>query len=212
MLRLIFMAAWLAFVAACSEQVEAPEPEPGPVDAGPSEPVEPGPAETPFEPVERPSVSVAGAEIDWDAARADLASANGNGGDATVQIQSGASAPPVPVLIPQGLGSAQGASADPPRFSGLPDGYFYHLPGAAYDVTVSGTNEVYGTGGAADGDSDTPVFRSTATGAMVSMSRYGADYLVEFECNGAAGALGDSCISDAEALEVARNLVIAATR
>ena len=211
MLRLVFMATWLAFVAACAEQLEAPATDTAnaPADApAPGAAAEP----EPFEPPARPSVAAAAAAIDWDAARADLAAANAQSGEAVVQIQSGETAPPVPVLIPQGLVTAQAAGGEPPRFSDLPDGYFYHVPGGAYDVTISGTNQVFagGTDGAVDPEA--LIFRATAAGAMVSLSRYGADYLVEFECNGAAGALGDSCVAEAEALEIAENLIIAATR
>ena len=79
-------------------------------------------------------------------------------------------------------------------------------------MTISGTNQVFSGNGAPATDTGEMRFRTTAAGAMVTLSRYGADYLVEFECNGAAGALGDACVSEEEALEVAQNLVIAATR
>ena len=206
MLRLVFMATWLAFVAACAEQLEAPATDTESVSAEAPAPVAAAEPE-PFEPPARPSVAAAAAAIDWDAARADLAAANAQNGEAVVQIQSGETAPPVPVLIPQGLVTAQAAGGEPP-----PDGYFYHVPGGAYDVTISGTNQVFAGGTEGAVDPAALVFRTTAAGAMVSLSRYGADYLVEFECNGAAGALGDSCVAEAEALEIAENLIIAATR
>jgi len=77
-------------------------------------------------------------------------------------------------------------------------------------VIVNGTNEVIGTRG--DGPRDeTMKYTATAAGAQVSLSRYGADYLVEFECYTINPATG-TCIEEDEAIEVAESLVIRGTR
>ncbi|MEO0465712.1 MAG: hypothetical protein AAF216_04150 [Pseudomonadota bacterium] len=214
MLRVAFMASWLVFVAACSEQI-------GPRgDASPQEPAEEPVVETPAPaapaPVvlpNRPTSTSGEATINWDAARTDLAS---NGSDTAApsgfQIQSGADAPPVPVLLPTGIVTTQSAPDEAPRFRQMADGYFARYPGVAYDITVSGTNEVFDTPGDTAKQNEDANYRSTATGAMVTIGRYGADYMIEFECNGAAGALGDGCIDEANALEIARSLVIVGSR
>ena len=150
------------------------------------------------------------ASIDWEAARTDLASTPGNAMPESFQIQSGEQAPPVPVLLPSGIVQPAGAD-NQPLFRQLPDGYFAHYPGVSYDITVSGTNEAFSIGGEAE-DTSVARYQSTATGAIVSLSRYGAGYMVEFECKGLPGEDGGSCIDEDEALEVAQNLVIAGSR
>lgn len=217
LMRLAFMLAWLAFVAACSEQIgedrlpvdttaaETAEQTPAPPVAEP----EPAPPPRP----ERPTVEAASATIDWAAARADLASASAGEEASGFQIQSGDQAPPVPVLIVPSSARPASATGETPRFRELPDGYFAHYPGDAYDVTVSGTNEVFATGsGAGARDPDTIRYQATASGAIVSLTRYGADYMVEFECNGLEGTAGEACIDEDEALDVARQLIIAGSR
>ena len=52
------------------------------------------------------------------------------------------------------------------------------------------------------------VFTAMEAGAQVSFSRYGADYLIEFECRILDGE--ENCISQEEALDVAKGLFVAA--
>jgi hypothetical protein len=87
------------------------------------------------------------------------------------------------------------------------------FPGEDYNLIVNGTNEVtnVSSGEAGDGNSEDMKFIATSTGAMVSFSRYGADYLVEFECLG-SGAEGGSCITEEDALAVAEEIVISGTQ
>ena len=94
----------------------------------------------------------------------------------------------------------------------MSDGYFAAYPGIDYDIIVNGTNEVIGADTSGDGE-DEPVLTYTPTmsGAQVSFSRYGADYLVEFECKSIEGGEAD-CITEQEALDVTNKLVIAGTR
>ncbi len=209
MLRVLVMVTWLAFVAACGDAVDqGNEADRAPVS--PPEEIEtaPAPQPEPFEPAARPSVRPQQAEIDWNSARRDLAERPADVAVANFGIESGGSAPAVPVLLPTGIVTPQGAGT--PAFRPLRDGYYANYPGAAYDITVSGTDRVHGDGEVARNDDMN--FAQMAAGAQVSLSRYGADYLVEFECKGVEGALGDSCISEEDAMEIARNLVIAGTR
>ena len=205
-LRLIFMASWLAFVAACSEHIG--EDSQGD-SASPAQTQAPEPA--PFEPPARPSATPSQARIDWQAARTDLASTPGTVAPESFQIQSGEQAPPVPVLLPTGIVSTASAGGAP-RFVQLPDGYLATYPGADYDITVSGTNEVFDAApGIGEGVADLS-FAATVDGAMVSFTRYGAGYMVEFVCKGIEGGDGSACVEEAEALDVAQALVIAGSR
>ncbi|MEM9739743.1 MAG: hypothetical protein AAF829_07720 [Pseudomonadota bacterium] len=205
-LRLIFMAAWLAFVAACSEQIGSDTQ----ADTGRAGQA-PGEEPAPFEPPARPIAVASQSRIDWQAARTDLASTPSTATPEAFQIQSGDLAPPVPVLLPTGIVTTASAT-DGPRFIQLPDGYLASYPGADYDITVSGTNEVFDVApGLGDGVADL-TYAGTVDGAMVSFSRYGAGYMVEFVCKGLEGESGSGCIAEDEALDVAQDLVIAGSR
>jgi len=204
--RLIFMMAWLAFVAACSDQIgqdtDAADPPAAEVPAA---------QPAPFVPPPRPEVTRSDARIDWQAARTDLANTPDTPMPQGFQIQSGDQAPAVPVLLPSGIATTASANGGP-RFMQLPDGYLATYPGADYDVTVSGTNEVFdATPGLGTGVEDLS-YVSTVDGAMVSFTRYGAGYMVEFVCKGLEGEFGAGCIEEDEAVEVAQSLVIAGSR
>ena len=176
------------------------------------------PADTGLQPVdgaeadpEGPMVTTSAATIDWDAARADMAARPSEDRETGFQVASGNSAPPVPVLLPTGIVVPQGAEGGV-RFQPMSDGYYAAYPGIDYDIIVNGTNEVIGVEGDTGPEGD-PVLTYTPTmsGAQVSFSRYGADYLVEFECKSIEGGEAD-CITEQEALDVTNKLVIAGTR
>ena len=152
------------------------------------------------------------ASIDWEAARRDMASTPSSSRETTgFQVEAQGSAPPVPVLLPTGIVVPQGAESGV-RFQPMSDGYFATYPGIDYDIIVNGTNEVLEVPGDSAPAEDTVLtYTPTMTGAQVSFSRYGADYLVEFECKSMKGG-GADCISEDEALDVTRKLVIAGTR
>lgn len=152
------------------------------------------------------------ANIDWEAARRDMASTPSSSRETTgFQVEAEAAAPPVPVLLPTGIVVPQGAESGV-RFQPMSDGYFATYPGIDYDIIVNGTNEVLEIPGDSTPAEDSALtYTPTMTGAQVSFSRYGADYLVEFECKSIEGGEAD-CISEDEALEVTRKLVIAGTR
>lgn len=204
MMRVLLASAGLA-LAACGEEPARVEVEEAP----------PPPAETVVsETADLPRAGLARAEIDWSAARTDLAasppmSRSVDGSDAAFQVQSGGDAPPVPVLLPTGIVSVQRAGASP-SFRQQEDGYFARYPGVAYDITVHGTNVIADVPGMEIKRDETVSFAAMMDGAQVSLSRYGADYLVTFECRAAGG--GETCVSEDEALEVARGLVIVGTR
>ncbi len=141
------------------------------------------------------------ARIDWDAARADRARAPVSA--AAIVRGTGNGEPPlVPMLLPLNFAEFQGRPS-PPVIT--PNGYFatYHL--ARYDAIVNGSVRE---------ESRRPTeamrFTSGGAGAQVVFSRYGADYLIEFECNQAEGA--SSCITEQEALDFAGSLFVARTR
>ncbi|MEQ9315892.1 MAG: hypothetical protein RLN72_08560 [Henriciella sp.] len=170
---------------------------------------QPGPDE---ENVVRPAAASRTAEIDWEAARTDLASAPVDGRDNSFNIQSGSSAPPVPVLLPAAPVRPAGTSDGPqPQFRPVPDGYFAVFPGTEYNLIVNGTNLVTDIPDVENSDSEDMTYTETTTGAIVSFSRYGADYMVEFECLG-SGEEGGDCINEADAMAVAEEIVISGTQ
>jgi hypothetical protein len=148
------------------------------------------------------------AEIDWASAREDLAA----NGDNSVQIQSAGEEPAnVPVLLPTGIVTSQSAG-NGPVFRRTSDGYFAFYPGDTYNIIVNGTNEVV----AADAIKTTnperaAVFSTTVAGAQVWLSRYGADYTVEFECNTLENE-DSTCIEEEAAMEIARNLIVSGSK
>lgn len=148
------------------------------------------------------------ANIDWASARADM-QANGEG---IVSIQSAGEEPaPVPVLTPTGIVTSQSAQ-NGPVFRRTDDGYFAFYPGDQYNIIVNGTNETV----EADAISSTnaarePSFSTTVAGAQVWLTRYGADYTVEFECNALADE-NSTCIDESAAMEIANNLVVSGSR
>lgn len=188
-----------------TEQAETP---PATIETPPAQEPETETASDP-EPVEGAAVSQ-NSQIDWEAARRDLASSNER--STSFNIQSGSSAPPVPVLLPSGPVRTASADGPQPQFRPTPDGYYAFYPGQDYTMTVNGTNVVTSAeSGSTATRSENLRYVETTTGAMVSFSRYGADYMVEFECLG-SGEEGGSCISEEEALSVAEEIVISGTQ
>ena len=207
--HLLAFAAIGALTLSACDRIKAPEQ-----PAAPAATETPNVAETPTGPdlPVRPEAVERPAGIDWEAARRDMASvASADRGEGAFQVQSGASAPPVPVLLPTGIVVPQSAEGGV-KFMPMSDGYFATYPGVDYDIVVNGTNEVIGARESGDTSADTePSYLATASGAQVAFSRYGADYLIEFECKNATGE-DPECIGEDEALEIARKLVIAGTR
>lgn len=206
------LAASLLALAGCDQlmppsadkaEIEAPVPDAeAPVDET---------ADTAELPVRAETASL-GAVIDWEAARRDFAARPADDGEGNFSVQAGEVAPPVPVFLPSAPVAAQsgGVSA---RFQTTNDGYYAFLPGDAYDTIVNGTNVVIAEPGAtaAPVRTDAYNFQPTTTGAQVSFSRYGADYLVEFECKEIVGG-NPACITEDEAVAFARDLAISGTR
>lgn len=159
----------------------------------------------------RPEASAADSAIDWEAARRDLAARPIETREGAFQVASGDAAPPVPVFLPSSPVSVQGGEADV-RFQPMSDGYYAFFPGEKYDTIVNGTNKVVAAPGEAVAPrGDALNFQPTTTGAQVSFSRYGADYLVEFECKELTNGL-PTCITQDEAIAFATDLVISGTR
>ena len=175
-----------------------------PVDETPAAPDETvTPASAPDTPVYAQAMSEE-AVIDWPAARADIASRPSEEGNGNFSVASEGDAPPVPVMLPSGIVLPQGTESDV-KFQPLTDGYFAFYPGTDYNIIVNGTNEIIGE--RAPDVTDTPMrFMTTMSGAQVAFTKYGADYLIEFECTHSEGENAE-CISEADALSVAESLV-----
>lgn len=210
MTRTLLVSALLAspfLLGACdrvfqrpADVAEAPAEEPAATEAetGPDLPV-------------RPETVTAGSSIDWEAARRDLAARPLEEREASFSIQSGGDAPPVPVFLPSAPVSVQGGEVAI-RFQPTNDGYYAFFPSDAYDIIVNGTNVVFlSPGEAPQPRPETYTFATTTTGASVTFSRYGADYLVEFECK-VFTAGQPNCITEDEALAFARDLALSGTR
>lgn len=160
----------------------------------------------------RPESSASGALIDWEAARRDLAARPLDEREGSFQVQSGGDAPPVPVFLPSGPVAAQSGDVAV-RFQPTSDGYYAFFPTETYDIIVNGTNVVISEPGATAAPVRTEAFnfQPTTNGAQVAFSRYGADYLVEFECKDLVNGL-PACITEEEAVAFARDLAISGTR
>lgn len=159
----------------------------------------------------RPATAASDTVIDWEAARRDLAARPLEEREGSFQVESGGDAPPVPVFLPSGPVAAQSGDVAV-RFQPTSDGYYAFFPTETYDIIVNGTNVVMSEPGAAPAPrTDVFVFQPTTTGAQVAFARYGADYLVEFECKELVSGL-PACITEEAAVAFARDLAISGTR
>lgn len=207
----LVLAAVLAFALTGCDRLKGPDPASDTTVATTPATTADNPAADLEAPVRTEAVASTAA-IDWEAARRDMASVPSDERIAgAFQAQSGAEAAPVPVLLPTGIVVPQSAEGGV-KFQPMSDGYFAAYPGIDYNIVVNGTNEVVGARESSAVSTDTePTFEATASGAQVAFSRYGADYLIEFECKNSSGE-APTCIGEDEALEIARKLVIAGTR
>ena len=156
---------------------------------------------------ERPKL--AKREIDWTAARQariKAIEAGESADDVLAQAAGNASLSPVPVMLPSGIVMP---ANEKQTVAFTPDGYFASYPGHKYDIIVNGTNEVFDVSGenAQSEDLEEMVFNDMEAGAQISFSRFGADYLVEFECNFLDAST--SCITEEEAKIVVSGLFVA---
>lgn len=152
-----------------------------------------------------PQIPVVESEVDWAAARADLAK---RPSDVVVPQAAGTDPLVVPMLLPVIVQTASDRPS-PPRIT--KDGYFanYHLP--RYDVIVNGSQKAYAAGGQTPAADKTEMKFQTSDGsAQLAFSRYGADYLIEFECREIDSPEG--CITEAQAKEFAESLFVAQSR
>ena len=212
MIRNLFVSIVVIGVVGCGDSTpapsaDAPPPPPPPIVA------EAPPAATPTPaPITRsvgPAASTkTKSAIDWSAAREDLSAASGS----TVTIQSADEAPAeVPVLLPTGIVISQSADAGP-VYRTTPDGYIAFYPGPEYNIVVNGTNESIASDAMiSDNPDKAPLFSATTGGAQVWLTRYGADYIVEFECN-ATVSEEETCISEEDAMTIVEKLIVARSR
>jgi hypothetical protein len=193
MMKVLLLAGFAALaVSACGEATKTPEAAAPPATDGQ---------------VQVASAPAVEGQIDWTKAQADFTAKRP--ADAPVLPQSVQDKPsPVPMLLPSGIVQAQSDRMVPPVVT--KDGYFatYHL--TRYDATVNGSMKAYTGTGAAAGDKAAMKFTKGEANASLSFSRYGADYLIDFECREVDGPEG--CITETEAKEFAESLFVAQTR
>jgi hypothetical protein len=148
--------------------------------------------------------------IDWEAAR--TARAEATRGDQVVTAQQAPGGPPpaVPILLPSNI--VRAANAGPPVIRKTEDGYFATYETPKYDATVNGTNVSYAAGGQPSDKAVKEALKFTVGEgeATLSFSRFGADYLITFECKEIDQ--GASCITEEEAKEFADGLFVAQTQ
>ena len=185
-------------IAACTQESATPQSQSTPTEAG----SETASAQSNI--TDDDSVAVATERsIDWQAAREAL---GGGAEEGMVQVQS-ANPAPVPVLLPSGIVMPANAT---PSYRTLEDGYFAFYPGDRFDIVVNGTLEAFQTEGRDPADRPDMVFTETDSGASMALSRFGADYLVEFECRVIEPDGG--CISEEEAIEIIDKLIVVGTQ
>lgn len=173
--------------------------------APPAEAAAPAAEEQAVQPASAGPPAVTG-EIDWATARADAAK---RPADVVIPQAAGSDPLTVPMLLPGGIVQTASDRPVPPRIT--KDGYFatYHLP--RYDVTVNGSSKAYQAGAAPPAaDKSDMKFTTVEAGASLAFSRYGADYLIDFECREVDSPEG--CITEAEAKEFAESLFVAQSR
>ncbi len=196
-MRLVILASLAALAAACTQETPADPAAANTTPAG---------EEAPVQVASAPSTDQT---VDWDKARADFTSKRPADAPAMVQTAGQDGPSPVPMLLPSGIVQTASDRPTPPVIT--KDGYFatYHL--ARYDAIVNGSMKAYtGTGQAAVADKEAMKFTTGEAVASLSFSRYGADYLIDFECREIDGPT--SCITEAEAKEFAESLFVAQVR
>lgn len=152
-----------------------------------------------------PQIPTVESQVNWEAARADMAK---RPSDVVIPQAAGTDPLTVPMLLPVIVQTASDRPS-PPRIT--KDGYFanYHLP--RYDVIVNGSMKAYAAGGQAPAaDKSEMKFQTSEGSAQLAFSRYGADYLIEFECREIDSPEG--CITEAQAKEFAESLFVAQSR
>ncbi|MEM9842996.1 MAG: hypothetical protein AAF767_10105 [Pseudomonadota bacterium] len=206
---LILSTLCATLVSACAPETEAPaleaETPPAPIEEVVAVQA-PAPEPQPTNVAERST-----ATIDWNAARSDFANRD-TGDNALAEVASGGS-PVVPILLPDEPFGVASVGEDALQFRPTADGYFAVKKGEVYDLVINGTDQVLARPQGSGTATDTPLkYEETMTGALVSFSRYGASYLVEFMCKEREAVIDGSCINEADALVEVEKLLIAGTR
>jgi len=165
---------------------------------------------TPLQSVGPNADTVRAAQIDWESALRDKASQEDSDNE-LVGIASSGEPAAVPILLPTGIVTPASAERGI-MVRKTPDGYFASYPGEVYDIVINGTNLIAGTADDVAERAGEPVFTASVAGAQLSLSRYGADYLIEFECNIDLPAESDTCITEDEAFDMAEKLIVVGTQ
>lgn len=165
-----------------------------------------------------PEAAVQERSIDWAAAERAPQVERPAGQLVQTESEAAASATaiasPVPVLVPPPsvAAAADGLEAAPTQIRPVSDGYFANYPGARYDLSVHGTKQFAAAPAtapapAAQAEADAAGYRfEEGEGqAILSFSRFGADYVLEFHCK---GDLSAACVTEAEAIAAAERLQV----
>jgi hypothetical protein len=206
-MRVLVLASLVVLATACTKEGAGPT-DPSQATLGSPTVAADGKVQVASAPPEAGPPAV-NANINWEAARADKAKAPASAA-ATIQSVGNGEPPVVPMLLPSGIVQTQSASDRPTPPVVTKDGYFatYHL--AKYDAIVNGSAQSYAAHQKAVGNKETMKFTTGEASAQLAFSRYGADYLIEFECRQVDGAA--SCITEQEAKDFAEGLFVAQTR
>lgn len=152
-------------------------------------------------------------QVDWAAAQKDAAAKGVETAGAGLQpstinpaAKAGSS---VPILAPPPVvGAAASGLTQQGVVQATPDGYFAMFEGPAYDVVIHGTKDFYAAPAGAPATTKARLsgyrFDIGEGQAQLAFTRYGADYLVEFNCKSATPLV--ACITEAEAVAFAERL------
>lgn len=115
----------------------------------------------------------------------------------------------VPVLAPASMTEDQAARfAESYRVT--PDGYFARIPGADFDVIVNATRAFAvapAEAGARPREASTYTIGESETGLGVTLSRFGADYSIDFACRGEGDEGGADCVTEDAAAAFVEQLI-----
>jgi hypothetical protein len=152
-------------------------------------------------------------QIDWSAAQKDAAAKGVETAGAGLQpntinpaAKAGSS---VPILAPPPVVGAAGANLTQQGVvQATPDGYFAMFEGSTYDVVIHGTKDFYAAPPGAPAATKSRLsgyrFDIGEGQAQLAFTRYGADYLVEFNCKTPNPLV--ACVTEAEAVAFAERL------
>lgn len=116
---------------------------------------------------------------------------------------------PIPVLAPSGMNEEERAFFAE-TFRARPDGFFAVIQGPTFDVIINGTKRFSVSPELVkriDRDGFFYLYETAFSGANISFTRFGADYLLEFECRSVA-SIEQTCLTEEDAVGLADSLIV----